>query len=60
MPIASIRSATDGLTAEQAHAQKIDVVTSRVELADAIARPWTYQENPSGALGLLADASVRC
>ncbi len=30
-------------------------MTSRVELAGAIARPCTYQENPSGTLGLLAD-----
>jgi len=27
-----------------------------VDLADSIARPWTYQENPtSGALGLVAN-----
>jgi dihydrolipoamide dehydrogenase len=44
-----------GLTEQQARSQEIDVATSRVELADAIARPWTYQENPGGALGLLAD-----
>jgi pyruvate/2-oxoglutarate dehydrogenase complex dihydrolipoamide dehydrogenase (E3) component len=44
-----------GLTEQQARSQAIDVATSRVELADAIARPWTYQENPGGALGLLAD-----
>jgi dihydrolipoamide dehydrogenase len=44
-----------GLTEEQARAQHIDIATSRVELADAIARPWTYQENPGGALGLIAD-----
>jgi dihydrolipoamide dehydrogenase len=44
-----------GLTEQQARAEHIDVATSRVELAEAIARPWTYQENPGGALGLLAD-----
>ena len=44
-----------GLTEQQARSQAIDVATSRVALADAIARPWTYQENPGGALGLLAD-----
>lgn len=44
-----------GLTEQQARSQEIDVATSRVELADMIARPWTYQENPGGALGLLAD-----
>jgi dihydrolipoamide dehydrogenase len=44
-----------GLTEQQARSQEIDVATSRVELADAIARPWTYQENPGGTLGLLVD-----
>ncbi len=44
-----------GLTEQRARAEHIDVTTTRVELADAIARPWTYQENPGGALGLLAD-----
>ncbi len=44
-----------GLTEVQARAQNIEVSTSRVDLADAIARPWTYEENPSGSLGLLAD-----
>ena len=44
-----------GLTEAQANKQGIDVVSSHVDLADSIARPWTYQENPGGALGLLAD-----
>jgi len=44
-----------GLTEAQARQQNIEVATSRVDLADSIARPWTYAENPSGALGLLAD-----
>jgi pyruvate/2-oxoglutarate dehydrogenase complex dihydrolipoamide dehydrogenase (E3) component len=44
-----------GLTEAQAREQNIEVATSRVDLADSIARPWTYEENPSGALGLLAD-----
>ncbi len=48
-----------GLTEDQARAQGIDVATSRVELAEAIARPWTYQEHPDGALGLLADRRRR-
>ena len=47
--------AAAGLTEQQARAHHIEVATSQVELADAIARPWTYQENPSGTLGLLAD-----
>ncbi len=28
---------------------------SQISLADAIARPWTYERDPRGALGLLAD-----
>ena len=44
-----------GLTEEQAGEQGIDVTTARVGLADAIARPWTYEEKPRGELGLVAD-----
>ena len=44
-----------GLTEQQAGEQGVDVTTARVALADAIARPWTYEENPRGELGLVAD-----
>ena len=44
-----------GLTEAQAREQGIDLITARVALADSIARPWTYEENPHGELGLLAD-----
>ncbi len=44
-----------GLTEEQARSRGFDVVASRVSLPDAIARPWTYEENPRGDLGLIAD-----
>jgi pyruvate/2-oxoglutarate dehydrogenase complex dihydrolipoamide dehydrogenase (E3) component len=44
-----------GLTEQQARERGIDVATSRVSLPDAIARPWTYEENPRGDLGLIAD-----
>jgi len=44
-----------GLTEQQVREQGIDVATSRVALADAIARPWTYEQNPRGELGLIAD-----
>lgn len=30
-------------------------MTARVELADAIARPWTYEKDPRGELQLVAD-----
>lgn len=44
-----------GLTKEQAREQGIDTISAEVELANAIARPWTYEEHPRGTLGLLAD-----
>jgi dihydrolipoamide dehydrogenase len=44
-----------GLT--QAHADQRDLSTAaaEIDLARAIARPWTYEDNPRGHLGLLAD-----
>jgi len=44
-----------GLTERQAREQGIRVATSRVALADTIARPWTYQQDPGGDLGLICD-----
>ena len=44
-----------GLTEQQAHDQGLDLATCRINLADAIARPWTYETEPRGELGLLAD-----
>ena len=44
-----------GLTEQQARDQGIDVATSHVSLPDAIARPWTYEKDPRGELGLVAD-----
>ncbi|MBA3746978.1 MAG: NAD(P)/FAD-dependent oxidoreductase [Solirubrobacterales bacterium] len=44
-----------GLTEQLARQQGLDVSTAHVRLADAIARPWTYQEDPAGELGLIAD-----
>lgn len=44
-----------GLTTEQAEQSGISVVAAEVDLADAIARPWTYEDNPRGHLGVLAD-----
>jgi pyruvate/2-oxoglutarate dehydrogenase complex dihydrolipoamide dehydrogenase (E3) component len=48
-----------GLTSEQAQQQGLNTVSSEVDLAKAIARPWTYENNPRGHLGLLADADRR-
>lgn len=44
-----------GLTEQQARETGIDVTTARVVLAEAIARPWTYEQDPRGELGLIAD-----
>ncbi|MFF9143136.1 dihydrolipoyl dehydrogenase family protein [Streptomyces albogriseolus] len=48
-----------GLTTEQARHQGIDAVATELALADAIARPYTYQKDPSGTLGLIADRTRR-
>lgn len=48
-----------GLTSEQARQQGLNTVSSEVDLAKAIARPWTYENNPRGHLGLLADTDRR-
>lgn len=44
-----------GLTSAQAQARGLDLATAEVDLPTALARPWTYQTEPSGTLGLLAD-----
>jgi pyruvate/2-oxoglutarate dehydrogenase complex dihydrolipoamide dehydrogenase (E3) component len=47
--------AAAGLTEQRAREQGIDVATSRVSLPEVIARPWTYEQDPRGELGLVAD-----
>ncbi|GAC1322772.1 MAG: NAD(P)/FAD-dependent oxidoreductase [Mycobacteriales bacterium] len=44
-----------GLTAEQARAAGHDVLTAELDLAGSIARPWTFEKDPRGTLGLVAD-----
>lgn len=44
-----------GLTQEQAREQNVETAAARIELADEIARPWTYERDPRGTLELLAD-----
>lgn len=44
-----------GLTEQQAREQGMRVATARVSLPDVIARPWTYEKDPRGELGLVAD-----
>lgn len=51
--------AAAGLTAAQANKQGLEVRSVVLELADAIARPWTYEQDPRGHLGLLVDTKHR-
>jgi dihydrolipoamide dehydrogenase len=44
-----------GLTTAQARERGIELASSRIKLPDAISRPWTYEQDPVGELGLLAD-----
>lgn len=48
-----------GLTTGQARHQGIDSATAELSLADTLARPWTYQKDPAGTLGLIADRTRR-
>ncbi len=48
-----------GLTHAQAQQQGLRTTSVELNLANAIARPWTYEQNPQGHLGLLADADQR-
>jgi dihydrolipoamide dehydrogenase len=46
-----------GLTRAQAQEQQVELATAEVDLPKLLARPWTYQTEPVGTLGLLADRS---
>jgi pyruvate/2-oxoglutarate dehydrogenase complex dihydrolipoamide dehydrogenase (E3) component len=48
-----------GLTTRQARDRGIDVAATEIAMADSIDRPWTYERDPRGALGLLADRDRR-
>ena len=48
-----------GLTAAQAHDRGLTTAAVEVDLPQAIARPWTYETDPRGTLGLLADRDRR-
>ncbi len=47
--------AAAGLTEQQARDQGIDVATATVNLPESLARPWTYEQDPRGEMGLIAD-----
>jgi pyruvate/2-oxoglutarate dehydrogenase complex dihydrolipoamide dehydrogenase (E3) component len=44
-----------GITQAQADAQGLKTRFAEIDLATAISRPWSYEENPRGHLGLLLD-----
>ena len=44
-----------GLTHAQADRQGLRTSAVELDLTAALARPWTYEQNPRGHLGLLAD-----
>ncbi len=48
-----------GLTSQQAEAQGLSIAGAEVDLTEVIARPWTYEKDPRGHLGVLADRDRR-
>jgi pyruvate/2-oxoglutarate dehydrogenase complex dihydrolipoamide dehydrogenase (E3) component len=44
-----------GVTAADARAAGRDVITTELDLAESIARPYTFEKEPRGTLGLVAD-----
>lgn len=48
-----------GLTRAQAREQGIDITATTLQLADEIARPYTYETEPSGTFTLIADRQHR-
>jgi dihydrolipoamide dehydrogenase len=44
-----------GLTAAQAASRGISTATAEISVADSADRSWTYERDPRGAVGLLAD-----
>lgn len=47
--------AAAGLTQAEADQQGLKTEATEIDLATSISRPWTYEENPRGHLGLLMD-----
>lgn len=48
-----------GLTRSKAEDQGRAVAAAEVDLTEALARPWTYEKDPRGHLGVLADTDRR-
>lgn len=51
--------AAAGLTQQQADHAGLRTVSTELDVADAIARPWTYEKDPVGNLGLLVDTDAK-
>lgn len=51
--------ATVGLTEEAARGQGFDVVSATIDLAALLARPITYEQDPRGHLGVVADRATK-
>ncbi|MGH2774059.1 MAG: dihydrolipoyl dehydrogenase family protein [Actinomycetota bacterium] len=51
--------ATVGLTEERARGQGLDVATATIDLAAMLARPITYEQDPRGHLGVVADRATK-
>ncbi len=47
--------AAAGLTQHQADERRVATVAAEIDLTHALARPWTYEREPRGNLGLLVD-----
>ncbi len=47
--------ASVGLTESRAREQGVELASSRIRLPDEIARPWTYERDPRGELGMITD-----
>ncbi len=48
-----------GMTESDARERGIDIVTTTIDLPSSIARPYTFQENPQGTLGIVVDRARR-
>lgn len=51
--------AAAGLTQQQADQRGIHTAVAEIDLAKTGARPWTYERDPRGHLGLIADTQAR-
>lgn len=51
--------AAAGLTQQQADQQGLRTTSTQIDLAKTGARPWTYESDPRGHLGLIADTDHR-